>query len=249
MGYRAPSLRKQYWSWLRNNEEPAMGKSVLLAQETAHAKALGQKEAWRWRPNRCGQIDLGEVDGPCLAGVLVRHLDFISPVMEMLSEHYKQGSSPIKFMSWKVGSGWWVKNEHSQRKRGSRDASSAVRRVCSVEVKLERFRRSHHPHRPRLADMALGKATVICLWETSFGICGKGHTDMVKCFFFSPGSSGSHIWKIREIWKCISTLVATPSSCFVIRTLRMMPSMVYLQLRLPVLWHEEACLGGIFFQK
>lgn len=71
--------------------------------------------------------------------------------------------------------------------------------VSACEVSQAIFSPCSYPKRPRLSYKSLVKATVICLLETLFGTCGKGPADMVKCFFFSPGNSGSHFWKIREI--------------------------------------------------
>lgn len=93
------------------------------------------------------------------------------------------------------------------------------------------------------------KATVICLLDTLFGTCGEGPTDMVKSVSVLVLAILKVTFGKSEKFESISYLAATPSSCFVNWTLVIMPCTVYLQPRLPVLGHEEDCLGDIFFQK
>lgn len=117
--------------------------------------------------------------------------------------YHKQGSSLIRFMFWKEGSGLYCERRLWRRQSRSPEAGcetdllhggqAGIGSAC--EVSQDIFSPCSYRKRPRRSYKALEKTTVICLLETLFGTCGKGPADKIKCFFFSPGNSGSHFWK------------------------------------------------------
>lgn len=132
--------------------------------------------------------------------------------------------------------------------RGERAGAGrpAVRWVSSTEVRPGHFVPVTFP-KPLSLDLApavtltglglphrtLVKATVICLLDPPFGTCGEGPTDTVNSVSVLVLAILKVTFGKSEKSECLSYLAVTPSSCFVNWTLVIMPSAVYLQLRLP----------------
>ena len=187
---------------------------------------------------------------------MATHSSTLAWEMPWTEELQSMGSQRVrrdlaKQQEWALAGGWGV--DPAERAEVGRKASeetgllrggqAGILRAPEVsEAACPASRLCSYPHRPGLSFKALVKATVICLLGTLFGTCGKGPTDMGQSVSFFVLAILNVAFGKSEKSESVSNLVATPSSCFENRPLVIMTSTVYLQLRLPVLSHEEGFL-------